>query len=130
MTSSPNSHKVALITGGSQGLGFAAAKKLSAIGYQIVLTDILVEIGEEAAKSLNNASFYELDVSNAKKCHELVQTIIQKYKRIDILINSAGMGAMSTILSQKPVFNFAGNEVLTKKSKITRPLHLKIIQKA
>jgi NAD(P)-dependent dehydrogenase (short-subunit alcohol dehydrogenase family) len=85
------SGKVALITGGSSGIGRAIALKLSQAGAKIAILDIkecedlLDEIGRDKAR------FYKCDVTSADEVREVIRRVYEEFGRIDIVVNSAGV---------------------------------------
>jgi NAD(P)-dependent dehydrogenase (short-subunit alcohol dehydrogenase family) len=85
------SGKVALITGGSSGIGRAIALKLSQAGAKIAILDIkecedlLDEIGRDKAR------FYKCDVTSADEVREVIRSVYEEFGRIDIVVNSAGV---------------------------------------
>ena len=88
--------KIALITGGSRGIGFACALELARSGCDIIINDICEE--EKAAPALNdiracgvNAYFYSFDVSDDTAVQENVEKMIKEHGKIDILLNNAGI---------------------------------------
>lgn len=87
--------KVAVVTGAASGIGFATAELLAEFGSNVVLLDINEEKGEEAAtrirESGGKACFMKCDVTSSKDCEKVVEEIKQKYGRIDILHNNAGI---------------------------------------
>lgn len=87
--------KVAIITGGSRGIGFAIARELGNRGYITVITARKADELEKAKKSLHeegvNAEAFVLDVSNYEACKGTVDEIFKKYGRIDVLVNNAGI---------------------------------------
>ncbi len=88
--------KVVLITGGSSGIGLAAAGKLLAEGHQVAICGRSVEKLESAIAALepDDAHFKALqaDVTDAGHIASLVERTLEKFGRIDVLINSAGAG--------------------------------------
>ncbi|MFJ8234536.1 3-hydroxybutyrate dehydrogenase [Ureibacillus sp. NPDC094379] len=91
-------HKVALITGSAQGIGFEIAKKFYENGATIVLTDLNAEKVEEAAKSLGDRAIgLKCDVTSEEDIIASINTTIEKYGRIDILINNAGLQHVAMI---------------------------------
>ncbi len=90
------SEKLALITGGSRGIGKAIALKLAAAGYDIVINyagnEVAAQKTVDEIKALGvNAESYKFDVSNQEEVDENIAKIIEKYGRIDVLVNNAGI---------------------------------------
>lgn len=90
------SEKLALVTGGSRGIGKACALKLAQAGYDVVIN--YAGNAEAAAKTVEEikalgvvAEAYRFDVSNQEEVDENIAKIIEKYGRIDILVNNAGI---------------------------------------
>ena len=88
------SEKIALIIGGSQGIGFAIAKGLATAGATIIIANRNIESGQRAAKSLKKDGFQAVaiptDITDRSSVESLISQIINDFKRIDILVNSAG----------------------------------------
>ena len=83
--------KIVLITGASRGIGRAIAKKLAESGYMVIAN---YNKSEEEAKELlkiNNIEIYKADVTKREEVHKMVEYIISKYGKIDVLINNAGI---------------------------------------
>ena len=84
--------KVVLVTGASRGIGREVAKTLAQKGYQVIAN---YNKSEEEAKELKNKNpnidIYQADVSKREEVHKMVGYIMEKYKRIDVLINNAGI---------------------------------------
>ncbi len=93
--------KVAVITGGVQGIGKATAKKFAEEGAIVVLWDVIEDKGKEFVKQLHNkgydANFLKVNVAKAEETESAVNQIIAHHKRIDILINNAGITRDSTM---------------------------------
>lgn len=84
--------KVALVTGGSSGLGFAIAGKLISDAYHVIITGRDAEKLEKANAELGeNCSAQNIDVSDFQALPGLVDGIVEKYGRIDVLVNNAGI---------------------------------------
>lgn len=88
--------KVALVTGGSRGIGRACALELGKAGYDVVIN--YAGNAEAAAKTVEdikalgvNAEAYKFDVSNKEEVDNTIAEIIEKYGRIDVLVNNAGI---------------------------------------
>ena len=98
--------KVAVITGGSSGIGLGVCELLSAYGAKIAMVDISPK-GEEKAQELRDAgreaTFFQCDVTNEEQVKKTVDAIVEKYEKIDVLHNNAGVTVRKTIadLSEK-----------------------------
>lgn len=78
--------EVALVTGGTRGIGKAIALKLAQEGATVVVFGTNADLG--AALGLD---FYKVDVSNQGEVNEAVKQIIEKYGKVDLLVNNAGI---------------------------------------
>lgn len=87
--------KVALVTGGSSGIGRATARAFAEAGAAVVLSDIDAEGGEAVAQALRDggseAAFVRADVSQAADVARLVAETVARYGRIDCAHNNAGI---------------------------------------
>jgi 3-oxoacyl-[acyl-carrier protein] reductase len=94
--------KVALVTGGAQGIGKAVALLLARNGADIVVSDINLEKAEETAKEVQtlgrNALATKVDVATLGDVEKMVQAILAQFGHIDILINNAGIARDKLIL--------------------------------
>ena len=87
-----NKEKVAVITGASSGIGEAIARKLSAEQYKVVLASRSVDKMESIQKELPTESMVvKMDVSSTESVSKAFDKITEKFNRIDILVNSAGI---------------------------------------
>lgn len=85
-------NKVAVITGASSGIGKAIAEKLAGENYRIVLASRSVDKLKEIQKNLDTETLVvELDVSSTESVAKAFNKIEEKFNRIDILVNSAGI---------------------------------------
>lgn len=93
--------KVALITGASQGLGLAIARRFGLEGAQVFLADLKQEQGRVVAAELaslgTNACFVYLDVADEESWKEALATLIAKAGKLDILVNNAGINIRQPI---------------------------------
>ncbi|HVH52326.1 MAG TPA: SDR family oxidoreductase [Gaiellaceae bacterium] len=83
--------RAALITGGSSGIGLAIARMLRDDGFGLTLASRRAEKVEAAAKELD-ALAVAADVADAESCEALVAAHRERYGRLDVLVNSAGVG--------------------------------------
>lgn len=88
--------KVALITGGSRGIGKACAIELAKNGYDIAITYIGNDIAanqtiDEISAIGVKANAYKFDISDKEACSKVVSQIHNEFGRIDVLINNAGI---------------------------------------
>lgn len=92
-------NKTAIITGASRGIGFACAKRFIAEGANVVLADIVDDIGEAAARSLGDKARYRhCDVRNKAEIETLVDYTCNQYGRVDTVIANAGIVHVADIL--------------------------------
>lgn len=78
--------KIAIVTGGSQGIGLAVVNRLAEYGATVINADL-----REGAESNSAALFVATDVSDEAQVVALTETVAQKYGRIDVLVNNAGV---------------------------------------
>jgi NAD(P)-dependent dehydrogenase (short-subunit alcohol dehydrogenase family) len=83
--------RAALVTGGSSGIGFAIAKALADEGYALTLASRRPEKVEAAGKELG-AFTIAADVGKEEDCTRLVREHYEQHGRLDVLVNSAGIG--------------------------------------
>ncbi len=88
--------KVCIVTGAASGIGLAVAEAFSKDGTKVVMADI----NEEKLKSESeriNADYFKVDLSKREGCKGLVDYTLDKYSKVDILINIAGIQTVSPI---------------------------------
>jgi glucose 1-dehydrogenase len=96
--------KIAIITGGAQGIGLATAERFLAEGANVVIADIDKSSGEEAEKRLaknGTVKFIHCDIGQKLDIHNLVAETLDEFDRIDILVNNAGIVADADFLDLK-----------------------------
>lgn len=88
--------KVAVVSGSGSGIGRAVAEAYAREGARVVITDINEEHGQQTVDAIKSAGgeafFIKSDSSNAEDNKALVIAIVEKYGRLDIACNNAGMG--------------------------------------
>jgi len=82
--------RVALVTGGASGLGKAIAHRMSSDGANVVVTDVQTTLGRAVAAEMG-CTFIEQDVSDDARWAEVVQEIEERFGRLDVLVNNAGI---------------------------------------
>ena len=90
------SEKIAVVTGGSRGIGAAIAKKLASQGMTVIINYCGSEGRALAVKSEieaagGQAEAWRCDVSDCGQCESFVKAVMEKYGRIDVLVNNAGI---------------------------------------
>ncbi|WP_300556230.1 3-oxoacyl-ACP reductase family protein [Maricaulis sp.] len=98
-----SSDRVAIVTGGANGIGKACARRLCEDGCQVVIADVNAEAGQDLADELGadkgKALFVQCDVSDRLAVNNLLSETRASFERLDILVNNAGIVAGGDILS-------------------------------
>jgi len=89
-------HKIALVTGGSRGIGRAIALALAAAGADVMISyrsasQEAQKVVDEIGKMGRQAMSFQTDVAQFNPSREMVEAIVQKFQRLDILVNNAGI---------------------------------------
>jgi len=87
-------NKIAIITGGAQGIGYAIAERMLREKAKVVIADVNKEEGRKAAKTLskiNSCTYIHCDVSQKLDVHNLIASTLDLHDKIDVLVNNAGM---------------------------------------
>ena len=85
------SGKVALVTGGSRGIGFATAKILSENGAIVIITSKNQERLEKSTLEIPNTIGIAADIRNTNDVKNVMKEIIEEFGKLDILVNNAGI---------------------------------------
>jgi len=97
--------KIAIVTGGNRGIGFAVASGLAKAGAAVVIANRNADAGQKAAEVIrqkgSRATAIPTDVSSKGSVQSLVDAVLQEFSRIDILVNSAG------VIDRGPVEDFS-----------------------
>lgn len=92
-------NKVAIITGGAGGIGLAAVKRFLEEGAKVAIVDYDKQQGEKIEAELGeNVAFFAVDVSKLADVKEMVQQVVGRFGKIDILINNAGITRDATLV--------------------------------
>ncbi|MBL0388737.1 3-oxoacyl-ACP reductase FabG [Tumebacillus sp. ITR2] len=99
-------NKVAIITGGASGIGKETARLFAQNGAKLVIADYNEETGQTALEELRalgtEAEFVKADVSNRDDVQNLVNTAMEKFGRIDVLVNNAGITRDGWLVKMDP----------------------------
>ena len=117
-------NKIALITAASQGLGKASALSIANEGAKVIICSRDKEKISKSAKEIKDKSgseviSFQADLSNEGDISKMVESIIKKYGRIDILVNNTGGGNQCVIELQTSTSTPSGNVTLSPGSNIT-----------
>jgi 3-oxoacyl-[acyl-carrier protein] reductase len=99
------SGKVSLVTGASQGIGEAIALSLAKEGAELILVDIqkerLEDVAERIIDQTGRASAYPMDVTQTDEAAEVVRKAVESHKKIDYLVNNAGITRDNLLMRMK-----------------------------
>lgn len=94
-------HKVAIITGAASGIGKAIAVAFAREGAVVYIVDLKADEGNRTAAEITaaggNAVFMTADVSQATDVERVVNAVLERHQRVDVLVNNAGMAYKATI---------------------------------
>ena len=99
------SNRVAIVTGGAQGFGFAITERFIKSGAKVIIWDIDKETAEQAVGKLNSneCSYQIVDVTNIDEIINNLNEIEKKFGKIDIFINNAGIAGKNTTVAEYPI---------------------------
>jgi 2-hydroxycyclohexanecarboxyl-CoA dehydrogenase len=94
--------KIAIVTGGGQGIGKAIAGKLAAEGATVVVTDLDEASAKETADALPGAIAIRTDVTDRQGVQAMVGRVVEQFGRVDVLVNNAGWDKASSFVDSDP----------------------------
>jgi 3-oxoacyl-[acyl-carrier protein] reductase len=95
----PADKKVAVVTGGGQGIGFATAEALYAAGFQIVIADRDGSTDKQVRAAMPDAVFLLADVVDENDVARMAEEVVARFGRWDVLVNNAGRWALGSVVS-------------------------------
>ena len=99
-------NQVAIITGGANGIGYAAVERFAEEGAKVVMADFDEITGKDAASKLRDlgydVTFIQVDVANRESVQQLIDLSVETYGGIDILINNAGITRDAMLAKMEP----------------------------
>jgi 3-oxoacyl-[acyl-carrier protein] reductase len=94
--------KIVMVTGGAAGIGRTTAEAFAREGAKLAICDVNPQAGEAAAQALGpEASFQKVDVANEAEVAAWADATVQRYGRIDVLVNNAGITRDALLLRMK-----------------------------
>lgn len=93
--------KVAIITGGTSGIGLAVAKDFLCEGAKVIVSSYSVEEFSKNKNQLKGATFIKCDVRREREVKNLIKRVVDKYGRLDIMVANAGIGDGDPIGDEK-----------------------------
>jgi 2-hydroxycyclohexanecarboxyl-CoA dehydrogenase len=94
--------KIAIVTGGGQGIGRAIAGKLAAEGATVVVTDLVERSAIQTAEELPGAVALGVDVTDRQGVQAMTDQVAQLFGRVDVLVNNAGWDKASPFTESEP----------------------------
>jgi ketoreductase RED2 len=84
--------RVVVVTGSSSGIGEAIARRFGALGATVIVnSSSSVEAGERVAAEIGNGAWYQrADISDREQARDLIDAVIERFGRVDVLVNNAG----------------------------------------
>ena len=96
------SDKIAIVTGGGQGIGRAIAEKLAAEGATVVVTDLVERSASQTADGLPGAVAIGVDVTDRQGVQAMADQVTARFGRVDVLVNNAGWDKASPFVDSEP----------------------------
>jgi 2-hydroxycyclohexanecarboxyl-CoA dehydrogenase len=94
--------KIAIVTGGGQGIGRAISEKLAAEGATVVVTDLVGQNASQTADGLPGAIAIGVDVTDRQAVQAVADQVLQLFGHVDVLVNNAGWDKASAFVDSDP----------------------------
>lgn len=112
--------RVAVVTGGANGIGASISKTLVVQNYQVMIADRDADTGKAFADSIN-ATFFQVDLSEKSACKELIEATVDQLGSVDVLVNNAGFQHISPLVEfPEDVWNNMMNVMLNAPFLLTK----------
>ncbi len=98
--------KIAIVTGAASGLGEASARLFAAEGATVVIADIGDEKGRETAGTIPRSHFIKVDVTSPESVEAMVAETVEKFGRLDIMMNNAGIDGEQAPIADSSIDNW------------------------
>lgn len=96
--------KVALVTGAGSGIGEACARLFAERGAQVVVADLKEDAAQAVARSIGDAALaVAADVSDVAACDAMVKAAVERFGRLDVAVNNAGIAGAQADVGEYPV---------------------------
>jgi NAD(P)-dependent dehydrogenase (short-subunit alcohol dehydrogenase family) len=100
-------NQVAVVTGGARGLGAGIVSRFVEEGARVVFSDLLNERGKALEEEFGqNVAFYRADATSAPDTEALMDFAVQRFGRLDCVVNNAGTGGVRGPIAEIPVEGF------------------------
>ena len=97
-------NRVALVTGGASGIGAASVRRLVTEGAQVMIADLDGQGAEQLASEIGAMTdTFEVDVADSSAVDDMVKATVERFGRLDVLFNNAGMGSPSRTIDETPI---------------------------
>ena len=98
-------NRIAIVTGGAQGFGYAISRRIIDSGGKVIIWDIDKYAIDKAKKEINSNNFHsqEVDIIDFRNIEKAINDIETKFGKIDIFVNNAGMTGMNAKVWEYPI---------------------------
>jgi len=94
-------NKIAIVTGGAAGIGEITARTFVNEGAKVMIWDVNNQRGSALAAELDSVEYFNVNVADSESVKKAVEAIVDKYERIDALVNNAGITQDATLLKME-----------------------------